>query len=676
MATIIPRTAGPQVAVQATPGVRNTTQVDLSPMVQGIRQVQGVAMDIAQKAKDEADLTALMKAQSDLDGFEASAFDPANNEGMAKHQGINALGAQDALIPKYDQRVDEIRRGLTRDQRAKFQQISAQNRARFTQRVQGESYRRYELAARQQREASMQGGQESAAAAGIAGDFQRQEELIGTVLGMYDASGATAGDSPEVTAAAQRDAVSNIRYATVRGMLNRPGGIGQARAYLDQYGESLTVEHRLQIESALEPAESDARQETRGLVYIDGGELPGADDQASDEAAPSTPEAVQARYEALGTQFGFVSTSTTRTVEENTRVGGVANSQHLTTRGTARDWSVKGKTPQQIAAFKAALEADGFEVITKTHGTGPHVHAELPPGRRAQSGRRIPAATTLEEALAAMRANESDPAERKGIEQHIRRTFADRRAARIDAESSALETMRTAIEERALNSKSWREAVGPEYAAMAIRQGWSGILESQWKERRGETLTETDPLVYDRYARLLLDNPTAFASKETRLALQMDAGSLSTADRGRLMGEWSELNDPKKREATIRRRRVEASLVAEGVQALKWTDSKHKDRAAAFGLAISQARTSFRDKNGGNDPTPEQDRALVRDLVRSFARNPDALVRGAKEFSNIDLTLSPRDIERARQTLAAAGNANPTQDEITREAIETTRSTP
>src|SRR5690606_37485293 len=49
---------------------------------------------------------------------------------------------------------------------------------------------------------------------------------------------------------------------------------------------------------------------------------------------------------------------------------------------TARDWSVKGKTQAEIDAFVADLRAAGFEVITEPHGTGPHVHAELPKGGR------------------------------------------------------------------------------------------------------------------------------------------------------------------------------------------------------------------------------------------------------------------------------------------------------
>lgn len=94
---------------------------------------------------------------------------------------------------------------------------------------------------------------------------------------------------------------------------------------------------------------------------------------------PSSKE-VQSELQEIGDRFGFVTTSTLRTPEENKAVGGVTNSQHLNNRGTARDWSVKGKTPAQINNMVSTLRAAGYEVITGAHGTGDHIHAEIPPG--------------------------------------------------------------------------------------------------------------------------------------------------------------------------------------------------------------------------------------------------------------------------------------------------------
>ena len=89
---------------------------------------------------------------------------------------------------------------------------------------------------------------------------------------------------------------------------------------------------------------------------------------------------VQNQYAELGAKHGFATTSTTRSAAENERVNGVKNSQHLT--GSARDWSVKGKSPEQVQAFLSDLRSQGFEAFTHDAGSGMHVHAELPPGSR------------------------------------------------------------------------------------------------------------------------------------------------------------------------------------------------------------------------------------------------------------------------------------------------------
>lgn len=79
----------------------------------------------------------------------------------------------------------------------------------------------------------------------------------------------------------------------------------------------------------------------------------------------------------FGDQYDFRTTSTIRTPEQNRRVGGVSNSQHVS--GTARDFSINGKTPDQVSDFLGALRGSGFEAFTHDAGSGEHVHAELPP---------------------------------------------------------------------------------------------------------------------------------------------------------------------------------------------------------------------------------------------------------------------------------------------------------
>lgn len=85
------------------------------------------------------------------------------------------------------------------------------------------------------------------------------------------------------------------------------------------------------------------------------------------------PQAVQADYKSLANQFGAQITSLTRTPEHNRKVGGVANSQHIS--GTGGDFVVPGS---QKAAFIAAVRARGYEPIDE----GDHIHVQLPRATR------------------------------------------------------------------------------------------------------------------------------------------------------------------------------------------------------------------------------------------------------------------------------------------------------
>lgn len=96
--------------------------------------------------------------------------------------------------------------------------------------------------------------------------------------------------------------------------------------------------------------------------------------------AQSASERVQAFLEQYQDRYGLHTTSTMRSSDENRRVGGVSNSQHLDHIGTARDFRTRDRDPAEVQERANELRAMGFEVVTKTHGTGPHMHVELPKG--------------------------------------------------------------------------------------------------------------------------------------------------------------------------------------------------------------------------------------------------------------------------------------------------------
>lgn len=101
----------------------------------------------------------------------------------------------------------------------------------------------------------------------------------------------------------------------------------------------------------------------------------------------SNPQDIQRAYQDIGARNGFEITSMQRPILAG--IGAGANSQHP--NGTAVDYRVTGKSRQQIEQLMADLRQQGFEVIDESDGrsgTGPHIHAELPPGGgRAPSSR-------------------------------------------------------------------------------------------------------------------------------------------------------------------------------------------------------------------------------------------------------------------------------------------------
>lgn len=99
--------------------------------------------------------------------------------------------------------------------------------------------------------------------------------------------------------------------------------------------------------------------------------------------APGPQQAAGGNFATVATsiaqKYGFQPTSLQRTPDENARLPGAApNSRHLD--GEAIDLSIRGKSPQEIAAISAEMQAAGFKGGIHTKGTAPHLHFERPRG--------------------------------------------------------------------------------------------------------------------------------------------------------------------------------------------------------------------------------------------------------------------------------------------------------
>lgn len=128
MAIQIPTLNSPGVGSRAlgAPQVR-AQEADTSMLELG-QQVAGVAGQLYQKSRDDADTAALIDAESKLANWKLDTmFNP--EKGVYARKGKNALDITNQTLPRFDETANQIAGSLTSDrQKARFQQIAASQR--------------------------------------------------------------------------------------------------------------------------------------------------------------------------------------------------------------------------------------------------------------------------------------------------------------------------------------------------------------------------------------------------------------------------------------------------------------------------------------------------------------------------------------------------------------------
>jgi hypothetical protein len=293
MATIIPRSPGPQVQVQAAPSVRNNTQVDFSPAIRTGEILGGAVAQYALREKEKADLTAVMAARRQLSDWEGNTFRPDNPDGIAKYQGKESLNAANGLLPDLDKRVSDIRAGLTGDQQAKFDQIAYSFRDSVQRRVADHADREYAGYEAAERKATMDNVSQDAVSAAVSGDYGLAETRMQEVLGIARAAYQTQGYGEEAIKASERGIVSSVRRQTVVGMMTRDPFA--AEAYYQRFADQMTPEDRAVTERTLLPYVEDRQADADATWAEQGGADP---DHVPEVRGAPSPEVSAALDEA------------------------------------------------------------------------------------------------------------------------------------------------------------------------------------------------------------------------------------------------------------------------------------------------------------------------------------------------------------------------------------------
>lgn len=679
MATLIPRTSGPQVQAELGPQVRNTAQVDLSPLSRAAGAVGQAAVDLFQQQKQRADLTAVMEARRELSDWEGNTFNPANADGIAKYQGKNALQAHDALLGDLDQRVSSIRSRLSPEQQQRFDQVSFSFRDSVQGRLNSYADREYSAYEANERKATIDNIGQDAVSAGMSGDFGLADVRLQEAVGIASAAYQTQGMGAEAIKASERGIVSSVRKQTAAAMATRDPFA--AEDYYHRYADQMTPEDRAQVERTLYPVVKDRAAYELAQSLADGR---GAIEPLPAPAARGVPSAAVAKAiddaaKAEGLDAAGRADLYALAEQESGFRPGVVNPEVLDDGDQAtglfqyRASSAGGIDRKDAAAsarraareYKERLAKGGRAFAIAAHFAGEGgADAVVNRGRSAQNpktalyvrqvmgrsarwasaagegaapGAPVAAATTaapstLADAIAAI-PRTMPPDQRAAAEGYLRDIYAQRKDRLEQAKKAAAMSIYDKVA-AAGASVPLSQVLAP--AELALVGQDSSLAESINRYRKlvaEGAVVQDDPATLENIQRMQALQPSEFA----KLPLGQYADKLSGKTLKSLADDQTKANDPTKRADWM----TDNERLERGFQMLgfgKDTDvsgsgsqAKNAPRDALrgeFRIAYQNAQTAFV-QSTGKKPTPEQADVLLSATAKQFAQNLQAGRLGA-----------------------------------------------
>lgn len=255
MATLIPRHPGPQVGLQQTPNVRNTARVDMSPAINAAQQAGSAMQDALGKYRERAELTILQGARRELSEWERAVRDPRNPNGIDRFRGKDALVAGDTLLPDYDSMAGNIRNRLPAHLRPQFDMLADRQRETVSNWLTSHASQEYEKFENAEHKATLDTLMQDAVAAGVSGDFLRQQELANEALFINRAFQSSRGMGAELQRQTERSIVSGVHAATIDGVMTTDPFAAQQ--YYARWADQMAPEDRAKVERALYPIVED-----------------------------------------------------------------------------------------------------------------------------------------------------------------------------------------------------------------------------------------------------------------------------------------------------------------------------------------------------------------------------------------------------------------------------------
>ncbi|MCF3462768.1 hypothetical protein GTY70_02585 [Stenotrophomonas maltophilia] len=678
MATIIPRTAGPQVQLQQGPQVRNTAQVDLSPAVRAAGAVGQAAAGIFQQQKDSADLTAVMQARRELSSWEGNVFDPGNPDGIAKYQGKNALQANEALLGDLDQRVSSIRANLSRDQQQKFDQVAFSFRDSVQGRLNNYADREYSAYEATERKATIDNIGQDAVSAGMSGDFGLADVRLQEAVGIASAAYQTQGMGAEAIKASERGIVSSVRKQTAAAMATRDPFA--AENYYHRYADQMTPEDRAQVERTLYPVVKDraayelANSLANGRGAIEPLPTPGARGKPSAAISKAIDDAATAEgldaagradlYALAEQESGFRADAVNPEVLDDgdqatglfqyraTSAGGIDRKDATASaRRAAREYKerlAKGGREFAIAAHFAG-EGGADAVVNRGRSaqnpkTALYVRQVLgrsarwaSEGGQGETAAAAPAPAmhaTLADAVAAI-PRTLPPDQHAATEGYLRDIYAQRKDQIEQAQKQAAMSIYDKVTAAGPSAPLSAVLAPAELALVGQDSSLSESINRYRKLIAEGGVIQDDPATLDNLQRMQALQPAQFA----KVPLGQYADRLSGKTLKSLAEDQTKVNDPAKRADYM----SDADRVERGFQMLgigsatdasgTGSEAKNAPRAGLrgeFRIAYQNAQTAFV-QSTGKKPTPEQADVLLSATAKQFAQNLQAGRLGATQ---------------------------------------------
>ncbi|CRR10316.1 hypothetical protein PAERUG_E15_London_28_01_14_07885 [Pseudomonas aeruginosa] len=671
MATLIPRTSGPQVQAQLGPQVRNTAQVDLSPQIRAAGQIGQAASDLFQQQKNRADLTAVMEARRELSDWEGTTFNPANADGIAKYQGKNALQAHDALLGDLDQRVSAIRGRLSPEQQQRFDQVSFSFRDSVQGRLNNYADREYSAYEATERKATIDNIGQDAVSAGMSGDFGLADVRLQEAVGIASAAYQTQGLGAEAIKASERGIVSSVRKQTAAAMATRDPFA--AEDYYHRYADQMTPEDRAQVERTLYPVVKDraayelANSLADGRGAIEPLPAPTARGKPSPAIAKAIDEAAAAEgldaagradlYALAEQESGFRADAVNPEVLDDgdqatglfqyrsTSAGGIdRRDAAASARRAAREYKerlAKGGRAFAIAAHFAG-EGGADAVVNRGRSAqnpktalyvrqvmGRSARWASSAGQGATPGTPAAAAataapSTLADAIAAI-PRTMPPDQRAATEGYLRDIYAQRKDRLEQAKKAAAMSIYDKVAAAGASVPLSQVLAPAELALVGQDSSLSESINRYRKLTAEGAVIQDDPATVDELQRMQALRPTEFA----KLPLGQYADKLSGKTLKAFADDQTKANDPEKRadymsyDDRVQRGFQMLGIGTETDVRGVGSSIRNSPRAALrgeFRIALQNAQNAFV-KTTGKKPTPEQADILLSATAKQFAAN-------------------------------------------------------